>query len=130
MSGLKVLKPGDFAVVLVYIGLFSLFLFLSLQNLGAAGSLLIQASGVEYRYDLGTPQTLEFEGPVGKTIIEIDGEGRARFVHSDCSDKICIKAGYLERGGEWAACLPNRIIARMDRQVLAHDAEYPDAGAY
>ena len=129
-SFIRFLRPGDIVVVLVYIGLFLLFLFLSLRNLGDAGSLYIQSSGVEYRYDLGTPRLVEFEGPIGKTVLEIDGEGRARFIHSDCRDQICVRSGYLERGGEWAACLPNRIIAMMDRQYKETEGVDVDAGTY
>lgn len=108
------LKPGDFAVALVYAGLFSLFLVISLQSFGEAGSLLIQSAGDEYRYDLETPRLLEYEGPIGSTSIELDGDGRARFLSSDCRDQICVHAGWLENGGDWAACLPNRIIIRLD----------------
>ncbi len=133
----RALTPGDFIVIFTYIGIFILFLILSVQNIGAAGSVLIQASGTEYRYELGSPRTVEFEGPIGKTILEVTNDGRARFVHSDCRDKICISFGYLERGGDWAACLPNRIIARMNKQIEDahgssgnHDDHDIDAGSY
>lgn len=125
------LMPGDFFIMLIYIALFLLFLFLSLQNIGATGSLLVQSSGVEYRYDPDEARILELEGPIGRTVIEIDGEGRARFVYSDCRDQICVSSGYLAARGEWAACLPNRIIARMDRQLHhQHEENEIDAGSY
>ncbi|AHC16810.1 NusG domain II-containing protein [Salinispira pacifica] len=108
------LRPGDFLIALVYAGLFGLFLVISLQSFGEAGSLLIQSAGDEYRYDLETPRILEYRGPIGSTVVELDGNGRARFQSSDCRDQICVHAGWLENGGDWAACLPNRVIIRLD----------------
>ena len=127
----KIIVPGDIGVALVYVALFSVFLVLSVQNLGDAGSLLIQSSGVEYRYDLNAPRILVFEGPVGTSTIEIDDNHRARFIQSDCRDQICVNSGYLERGGSWAACLPNRVIATMNKKSTVDDSTLNiDAGAY
>jgi hypothetical protein len=112
---LALIKPADLGVALIYIGLFALFLSFSVQNLGAAGSVLIQSSGQEYRYGFDEDRNLDFAGPVGNTTVEISSDGRARFTHSDCRDQICVNAGWLDRGGEWAACLPNRVIIRIDR---------------
>lgn len=39
--------------------------------------------------------------------------GRIRFYTSTCPDKICIRAGYLSRPGESAACLPNRVAVKI-----------------
>lgn len=39
--------------------------------------------------------------------------GRIRFYSSTCPDKICIRAGWLSRPGESAACLPNRVLVRI-----------------
>ncbi len=120
-SVIAFVKPADLAVVVVYLSLFGVFLALSLQNVGAAGSIVIQSSGEEYRYSFDEDRTLEFLGPVGSTSVEIDDAGRARFTHSDCRDQICVNAGWLERGGEWAACLPNRVILRLDRAAEAEE---------
>jgi hypothetical protein len=50
------------------------------------------------------------------TTIEISSRRTgAVYVHSDCRDQICVNAGWLDRGGEWAACLPNRVILRIDQ---------------
>ncbi len=128
MGGFQLLRPADFFVSLIYIALFALFLVLSLENIGEAGSAVIQSQGVEYRYSLGESRTLVFQGPVGTTVVEIDGNGHARFVSSDCRDQICVNRGELGHGGEWAACLPNRVILRLD--VAAEENADIDATAF
>jgi hypothetical protein len=131
LRGLALIKPADIAVGVLYAALFVLFLTLSLRNLGAAGSVLVQSSGDEYRYSFDEDRVIDFEGPVGLTTIEISAEGQARFVHSDCRDQICVHAGWLSRGGEWAACLPNRVILRIDSVGgdAAEDDETPEIDA-
>ena len=57
-------------------------------------------------------ETIEVPGPLGITVVELDGL-RARVISSPCPDKICIKMGWLERPGDYAACLPNRVLAEV-----------------
>jgi len=46
---------------------------------------------------------------VGDSVIVIEN-GKARFESSDCDDKLCVQMGEIYRGGEWSACLPNKIF--------------------
>ena len=36
-------------------------------------------------------------------------DGAAAFIKSDCPDQICVQSGFLQRPGQIAACLPNRV---------------------
>lgn len=40
-------------------------------------------------------------------------DSRIRFLESTCPDKICIRAGWLHRPGEMAACIPNRVLLKI-----------------
>lgn len=42
-----------------------------------------------------------------------DGEGGICFESSDCPDQICVHSGILNRHGDSAACLPNKLIVRI-----------------
>ncbi len=44
--------------------------------------------------------------------IEIDNR-KARFIHSDCMNKICIKTGWIEKCGESSVCLPNKTAIQI-----------------
>lgn len=48
-------------------------------------------------------------------IIKVE-KGRIRFIDADCPDKICIKAGWLKKPGDSAACLPHKIIITIQGQ--------------
>ncbi len=49
------------------------------------------------------------EGPSGRCTILIQ-DGAVRVIESDCPEKICIKKGEISQGGEWLACLPNKVF--------------------
>ncbi len=40
-------------------------------------------------------------------------EGSVRFMESDCPDKICVNTGYINKRGQTAVCLPNRLVLRI-----------------
>ena len=40
-------------------------------------------------------------------------EGRIRFLSSDCPDQTCVRSGFISRPGEYAVCLPHRLMIRI-----------------
>jgi len=44
--------------------------------------------------------------------IEMDG-ARARVAASPCRDQLCVHAGWLEKPGDVAVCLPQRVIVEL-----------------
>lgn len=50
----------------------------------------------------------QIQGKLGPSTVEIY-DGKVRFTQSPCQGKQCIHTGWLEHGGEFAACLPNAI---------------------
>ena len=83
----------------------------ALALLALAGALLLlRPSGAGGVFVNGEPA---HEGmAVNGVAIEIDG-GRARGIDSPCRDKICVRAGWLERPGDVAVCLPQRVIVEI-----------------
>ncbi len=71
-------------------------------------------TGDGHRHDLPLEHdtTLRVPGPLGDTRIEVR-DGRARIADSPCSDKFCVHYGWLHRGGETIACLPNRVVLQL-----------------
>ena len=52
-------------------------------------------------------------GPLGPTVIKIR-DGAARVVSSPCPDQVCVAVGEIWRPGQWAACLPNRVMLYVE----------------
>ena len=77
-----------------------------------ADSVHIHGATGEWYYPLNTTETVNVDGPLGITTVQIEN-GVARVISSPCRDKICITRGALGRGGEWTACLPNGIIVEI-----------------
>ncbi len=65
-----------------------------------------------HRLALTEDQIVHVEGPIGETEVEIS-KGKARIRKSPCSRKICIKAGYIQYADRITACLPNRVVVRI-----------------
>ena len=66
-------------------------------------------------------RTLTVAGRLGPSVIEVR-DGRVRFVSSPCRNKLCVRSGWLGRGGEFAACLPNGISLVVQAPEQRYDA--------
>jgi hypothetical protein len=67
------------------------------------------------RFPLMTDRVTHVQGRLGTTEIEIK-QGRARIVRSPCKLKVCIKSGYIQYADRLSACLPNRVVVRIEGQ--------------
>lgn len=65
------------------------------------------------RFPLTTDYVAHVEGPLGTTEVEIK-KGRARIVRSPCKLKVCIKSGYIQYADRLSACLPNKVVVRIE----------------
>ncbi len=52
------------------------------------------------------------EGVLGTSLLEIK-DGKIRFINSPCRNKQCVHSGWVSLGGEFIACLPNRISVQV-----------------
>ncbi len=107
------LRPLDFiAVVVAVLAVVGVSVFAYGSGADPTG-VSIQSDEGEFLYPLNEPRMIEVEGPIGQTIVEIDGN-RVRVTESPCRDKICIAAGWMENTDDWTACLPNRVFVRVE----------------
>ena len=63
--------------------------------------------------DLDQHQSVDLDGPLGKTHLVIDETG-AHVTSSPCPRKICISMGPARHSGDLLACVPNRIMVRIE----------------
>ncbi len=87
---------------------------------------VIDAPGGRWVYPLDRERELSVPGPLGDTIIRIEG-GAARIAASPCPNETCVAAGPLSRPGQWSACLPNKVMLRIEGGT---GDELVDATAY
>lgn len=96
------------------------WLYLQLWSGNPGQQLAILAEGAPPRIlPLHPDQELRIAGTLGESVVRIE-QGRARFIASACSNKVCIQRGWIGEAGETSACLPNRVSI----QVLGRDARY------
>lgn len=57
---------------------------------------------------LATDREYTIAGALGDSRIKVQ-DGQVRFMESPCTNKLCVHTGWLRHGGEFAACLPNRV---------------------
>jgi hypothetical protein len=107
------------ALVLIAGGLFALTSgkeapgrWVAVYRLSSSGRTLVA------RYPLGAAtigRRVPVKGPLGLTQIEVRG-GRARVVASPCPDQLCVNFGWRSREGQFAACLPNRVLLVVEER--------------
>ena len=68
------------------------------------------------RFPLTTDHVAHLQGPLGTTAVEIKN-GRARIVRSPCKLKVCIKSGYIQYADRLSACLPNKVVVRIEGET-------------
>ena len=106
-------KKLDFAALLLSISVITVFSVYVYSGNSKAASVRIEAGGRVWIYPLDEDRELSIEGPIGITLILIT-DNTAYIKDSPCPDKLCILAGKLDKTGQWAACLPNRVFVSIE----------------
>lgn len=98
------------------------YLYMSFWHRGGEGEevRIVGADGREVIASLGEDRVLDINGQLGTSVIEIR-DGKVRFASSPCSGKLCVHAGWLHFGGEFTACLPNRVSVAVIGRELRYD---------
>ena len=68
------------------------------------------------RFPLTADHFAHVKCPLGTTEVEIEN-GRARIVLSPCKLKVWIKSGYIQYADSLSACLPNKVVVRIDSKA-------------
>ena len=77
-----------------------------------ATEVVVQAEEQRFLYSLENDRRLTFSGPLGKTVVKIEG-GAVSVVEDPGPLQICVRKGAVSRPGEWLACLPNEVFVRV-----------------
>ena len=119
------LRLFDYIAACFAVGLIAATAVTAYSGRSNASHVRVQTAGGAFVYNLGADTKLEFEGPIGSTHLEIH-DGAARVTSSPCREQICVNSGALTQGGDWTACLPNRIFF----EIVGEDESEVDSLSY
>lgn len=110
-SMLKQLKPLDWGALFVAIAVVIAFSLAAAAG-GEGEQVAIESEEGDFVYPLSEDRQFTLSGPLGTTDIEIR-DGRVRVIRDPGPQQICVRQGWIERAGEWLACLPSRIFIQI-----------------
>ena len=115
-------KPLDLGIVITALGaVIASFLWIYSGN---DGRLLvnIKSQNDEWIFPTDSVATVDVPGPLGNTVIEIRN-GQARIMSSPCPNQTCVASGAVHASGQWAACLPNRVMLYISEGEIDNDID-------
>ena len=115
------MRRGDYIVVIVC----ALMLPVLFVRYGLPGSTGTQArintgNSIYAQVPLSRPHIYRVAGRLGISEIEVR-DGQIRFNHSPCPGQQCVHSGWAKRGGEFIACVPNRVSVSVLGQGAGGD---------
>lgn len=112
MAGIAGGKALDWVILVLSIGLSAAMGWAYLSAGPGPASVRIQTQDGEYSYPLDQERRLELAGPLGTSVLRISGS-QVWFESSSCHNKTCVEMGKISKPNAWIACLPNRIMVRI-----------------
>ncbi len=106
------LRPLDIAAIAVAVAIISAFVAVAAGR-GEGAEVRVQSEEGTFLYSLAEDRRFELSGPLGTSTVEISS-GQVRVVEDPGPLQICVRQGWIERPGEWLACLPSRIFIRIE----------------
>lgn len=119
---MKLLRKGDVAILVLAAVLVGGAYGVFWTERTPGRTVLVSVDGrVVEELALDADADLHVEGLIGVSRVLVE-DGRVRFVDSPCHARYCVHAGWLSRGGQVAACLPNGVVVEVEGGERAYDA--------
>jgi hypothetical protein len=103
------LKVVDYSVISLMLCVVTASFFFFCQGSGGGSTVHLKGENGEWVFPADAVETVHISGPLGDTVIEINGN-EARITASPCLNQTCVASGAVHAPGQWAACLPNRVM--------------------
>lgn len=109
------MKKGDFLIILLIAVLEAALMAVFLRGPSPGGVAVIELDNAPvHSVPLdGGDRDYEIQGAHGQVVVSLR-DGRVSFSESSCPDQTCVRTGRLSRAGQTAACVPNRVLIRID----------------
>jgi len=106
---MKRLKIIDIIIILIAVCLTLSSAYAAYVKPRSTVRVLIRGQDKEWTFPIETNETVAVKGPLGATIVKISG-GKAWIESSPCGNQTCVGMGSVHRQGQWALCLPNKVM--------------------
>ena len=117
-------KPTAADIILIVLVTLGSLVWLGSELFGRAQGAAVEIynqQGLYRRLDLGIDARLNVPGPLGVTLVVIQG-GQVHIHASPCPDKLCVEMGQISKTGGNLICAPNRVSVHVIGQAQAPDA--------
>ena len=109
-------------IIALLAGIVSSFIYMGQRREGSR--VVVEREGkILFAASLDQEREVSFSGPVGETVL-IVRRGAAFIRRSDCRDKVCVRMGEVAKVGDWIACVPNRLLVRVEGDEKGDKREY------
>ncbi|MGP1587182.1 MAG: NusG domain II-containing protein [Treponemataceae bacterium] len=115
------LKFADFLIIIIFIAVIVFFIFFASNNTKNSKQQVIIENGKNtWIYPLDKNAKYEVYGKIGKSVIVVKDK-KVYFEESPCNNKLCISSRPIAENGKWIACLPNKVIIRIESAKIKSD---------
>ena len=107
------IKPFDLVIItLVFLltGFSAYFVYMKPQD---SIQVFIRGASHSWVFPVNAEKTITVPGPLGNTVVKIHGN-QAWVESSPCENQICVARGRLTKAWDFAACLPNNVLLRIE----------------
>ncbi len=109
-------RPGDWVLAGLLVMVMVLVPVLTIQGATGALTAVVTQDGRQLARirldDVAGAEHLAYGGDAPGTILVENG--RIRFEEAHCPDQVCVGTGWLTRAGQTAACLPAKVLIRIE----------------
>jgi hypothetical protein len=117
---MKIIKLRDMIVIVCLLAVSALFYFYMTDGNGSIAEIEADGSRVaEVDFSaLGENEVKTFE--INGVTVKVDREG-AYFEKSECTGQVCVKSGKINKAGQTAVCLPQRVSIQISGNNVQYD---------
>lgn len=110
----KLVRAGDVIVIILLLAaVFAVYMFSSAQAQNAPAQTAEVTFNGEVIGGISLSDEGEYSYPQLPGMKFTVSEGKICVSESNCSDKICVRSGWLSRSGESAVCVPNKAAVTV-----------------
>jgi hypothetical protein len=116
------LKIVDGMIILFALAVLVFSAVLAYAGPGRQKEVVIEGADERWIFPLDAEEVVSVAGPLGATVVELRS-GRVRVLSSPCTNKLCMAAGAIHSHGQWIACLPNKVLVRVEAEAAGEEVD-------